>query len=137
MQPTCFPWWFLFQGLVCSCKLSEDSNFCHCLKSITWSQCKAGGGEPNFTKAFSGWAFWSMCSKLERRWTTLLGVNMSFCVSEASVGYSKATGYFKRLLEKRKRGEKKHGNREAASFPLRSLSVEAVGYSNPFQAGKS
>lgn len=65
----------------------------------------------------------------------LLGVNMSFCVSEASVGYSRGTGYFKRLLEKRKRGERKHGNREAASFPLRS--VEAVGYSNPFQAGKS
>lgn len=52
-----------------------------------------------------------MCSKLER----------SFYVPEASVGYSGTTGYFKRLLEKRKRGERKHGNREAASFPLQSI----------------
>lgn len=61
-----------------------------------------------------------MCRKLEGRWTKLLGVNMS-SVSEASVGYSRATEYFKRLLEKGRRGERKHGKSEAASFPLQSL----------------
>lgn len=42
VQPTLFLWWCLFQGLVCSCKLSGDSNFCHSLKSLTWPQCKVG-----------------------------------------------------------------------------------------------
>lgn len=39
--------------------------------------------------------------------------------------------------EGRKNGERKHGNREAASFPLQNSSVGALGYTNPFQAGKS
>lgn len=44
-----------------------------------------------------------MCSK---RWTVPLGVNMSFYMLEASVGYSRATGYFKRNTgEKEERGE--------------------------------
>lgn len=34
---------------------------------------------------------------------------------------------FQRAAGDRKRGERKHGNREAAFFPLQSLSVEAVG----------
>lgn len=43
-----------------------------------------------------------------------------------TVGYSGDCGYFKSLPEGRKRGERKHGNREGASFPLQNSSVGAV-----------
>lgn len=47
-----------------------------------------------------------MCRKLEGRWTKLLGVNMS-SVSEASVGYSRATELFQKAAgEREERGEK-------------------------------
>lgn len=75
-------------------------------------------GEPNFAKACSGWAFWLGFS---------LGEKMSLYGSQAYVGYCGDIGYFKSLPEGRKRGERKHGNREAASFFSR---IQVLGLSD-------
>lgn len=112
-----FLWWCLFQGSVCSWKLQFLSLFevlnmvpeqgklvrslvlqKHVLDGL-FGQCAGswrGGGQ-------SYWVWtWVLCQRL--LWDIVGPLS-----------------YFKRLLEKGRRGERKHGKSEAASFPLQSL----------------
>lgn len=132
-QGATFLWWCLFQGSVCSCKLQFLSLFevlnmvpeqgklvrslvlqKHVLDGL-FGQCAGswrGGGQ-------SYWVWtWVLCQRL--LWDIVGPLSIS-------KGCWRKGGEGRESMERVKQ----------PLFPSKVLSVEAVGYNNPFQAGKS